>query len=281
MTNNLYEAHYKNDKKHFSFGRNWQSFLKSLNKKKIKEAEKSLQGFLRVENLENKTFVDIGCGSGLFSLAAYNLGAKVVSVDIDDFSIKCVSYLREKYVRKKDLSSWSIEKGSVLDKDFLKSLGKFDIIYSWGVLHHTGNIWEALENILTLCKDFNSLIYLAIYNKYLTRFRGGTSKTWLKIKRMYNNSGNLIKKIILYCYYIYFFIALIGTGRNPYNYIKNYKSNRGMNWYHDVIDWLGGYPYEFASPDEIIKFYGKKNWGCINLTSRDGIGCNEFLLIKI
>jgi len=274
---NIYESTYKN-RNHFSFGKNWQKFLKTLNEEKIEEAKKSLTEFLGGEkNIKEKTFVDIGCGSGLFSLAAYLLGAsKIVSSDIDDFSIACVKHLKEK---QGNPENWQTIKGSALDENFISSLGQFDIVYSWGVLHHTGNMYKAFDNICPLVSN-DGCLFLAIYNDSKNRWREGTSKFWQKAKKFYNSHGLLTKKIMTWLYVAYFFIGLLIMGKNPIQYIKNYKSNRGMNWYNDIMDWLGGYPYEFASPDEIINYFSNKNMLCKKLIYREGIGCSEYLLIK-
>lgn len=274
---NTYETTYKN-KNHFSFGKNWQDFLKSLNDEKIENAKKSLVDFLgSKEEIKNKTFVDIGCGSGLFSLAAYRLGAsKIVSVDADEFSIACTRYLRKK---ESDPKNWEIKQGSALDENFIESLGQFDIVYSWGVLHHTGNMYSALSNTSTIVSP-QGVFYLAIYNRNNNRLKEGTSNFWLRLKRFYNRSGVLVKKFMEYMYISYFFLGLLILLKNPFEYIKEYKSNRGMNWRNDIIDWLGGYPYEFAGPDEIINFFGNKDLLCKKLTYREGIGCSEYLFIK-
>lgn len=184
----LYEATYKSDK-HFSFGQNWQNYLKSLTPARMQIAQDSLTDFLGGKDaLKGKTFVDIGCGSGLFSLSAFLLGAeRVVSVDIDDFSLACVTSLKEKHNNPKN---WDIVKGSALDADFIKSLGQFDIVYSWGVLHHTGDMYKALDNVTALSKA-NSLLYIALYNENRLNIFHGTSAFWLRVKRIYNNSSPL------------------------------------------------------------------------------------------
>ena len=275
---NTYEKTYKN-KNHFSFGKNWKDFLENLDEERINQAKKSLVNFLGSKaNIENKTFVDIGCGSGLFSLAAYLLGAsKVVSTDIDDSSIWCTNFLKNKYKKPKN---WQIIKGSALDKKFINSLGKFDIVYSWGVLHHTGNMYQAIINVSKIVKP-SKIFYLAIYNKSTSFWQGGSSKFWLKIKKLYNSSTKCQKSLILKIYMTYQITSLILISRtNPISFIQNYKKKRGMSWKHDLIDWLGGYPYEFALPDEIINFLSNKGMSCKKLIFRNGTGCNEYLFVK-
>ncbi|GAB1446102.1 class I SAM-dependent methyltransferase [Flammeovirgaceae bacterium] len=279
MKMDTYEESYK-ESKHFSFGKNWKNFIKSLNAEKIKEAEKSILEFLGGEGNESicgKTFVDIGCGSGLFSLAAYRLGAKsVVSVDIDESSLFCVKHLKEKAGNP---PNWNIQSGSVLDGRFIKALGQFDIVYSWGVLHHTGNMYKALEHVQHLVNN-GGLLYLALYNRHMIRFRGGTSKFWSKIKETYNHSGAMMKQLFNVSFMAYGILGMIIRGRNPYKAIREYRSNRGMTWYNDRIDWLGGYPYEYASVEEIVSYYGARGFLCKNIKARDGIGCNEFLFVN-
>ncbi|OGI17699.1 MAG: hypothetical protein A3J63_02815 [Candidatus Moranbacteria bacterium RIFCSPHIGHO2_02_FULL_40_12b] len=273
----LYENSY-NNKNHFSFGKNWQSFLKTLDDKRINEAKKSLVNFLGgEEKIKGKTFVDIGCGSGLFSLSAYLIGAsKVVSVDVDDFSVTCVKHLKEK---QNNPPRWEIIKGSALDENFIKSLGQFDIVYSWGVLHHTGDMHKAFENITLLTHELSQL-YLAIYNDNKLFFEGSSS-FWLKVKRLYNKSSRITKRIMEGIYIAYFVCGLASHFINPITYIRNYQSLRGMNFFTDIKDWLGGYPYEYASTETIVNHFKNLDFMCAKTIPARSIGCNEFLFIKI
>lgn len=273
----LYENTYL-EKNHFSFGKNWKDFLKNLNRNRIEEAKRSLVNFLGgKDKIKEKSFVDIGCGSGLFSLAAYLIGAKqVTSIDIDNYSLTCAKHLKK---IKGNPKTWKIIKGSVLDQKFTQQLGRFDIVYSWGVLHHSGNMYKAFDNIVGLVKPKGRL-YIAIYNENTKIVYEGTSKFWLKIKRIYNNSEALTKLVILYSYVIYFVLGLILSGKNPYQYIKNYQSARGMNWLNDIKDWIGGYPYEYASIQTITNYFNKLGFKCIKTTPARSIGCNEYLFIR-
>jgi 2-polyprenyl-6-hydroxyphenyl methylase/3-demethylubiquinone-9 3-methyltransferase len=277
MKKEIYENTYKNSN-HFSFGENWQNFLKTLTDDKIEEAKKSLVDFLGGEDkIKNKIFVDIGCGSGLFSLAAYLLGAKeVVSVDVDEFSIACVNHLKEK---NNNPGNWKIKQGSALDEKFIKSLGKFDIVYSWGVLHHTGDMHKAFDNVMKLIGP-KGVFYLAIYNKNIKCKLEGTSGFWFEIKKFYNKSNFLMKKTMEISYSIYYILGLLVNFKNPINYIKNYQTMRGMSFFTDIKDWLGGYPYEYASVNEMKSFFEKHGFKCIKDKEARSIGCNEYLFQK-
>lgn len=133
----------------FEFGKNWQRFLAHLDDTRIREAERSLSSMLDRSSLQGQAFLDIGSGSGLFSLAAMKLGAeRVHSLDFDPASVACTSELKQRYFPATE--RWQVEQGSVLDSDYLASLGTFDVVYSWGVLHHTGDMWRALSNVAPL-----------------------------------------------------------------------------------------------------------------------------------
>ncbi len=145
----------------FEFGKNWKKYLETLDKDRVIEAEKSLCAMLNVESLDGKRFLDVGSGSGIFSLAARRLGASVHSFDYDPNCVACANELKNRFF--KNDHKWSIEQGSILDRDFLKTLGQSDIVYSWGVLHHTGDMWQSLANVIQLAKP-GAVLFIVIYN---------------------------------------------------------------------------------------------------------------------
>ena len=259
----------------FEFGKNWKNFLTTLDDERVLQAEKSLLEFLGETSLTGKTFLDIGCGSGLFSLAARRLGAKVHSFDYDTNSVGCAQTLRDRFYSQD--SDWTIEQGSVLDESYLAALGSFDIVYSWGVLHHTGAMWKALANVRSNVKQ-NGKLYISIYND-----QGRMSKIWLEIKKVYNKLPPALRLVYLLLIVIPREAASVGVytlSLNIKGYIYSwtrYKSNRGMSRWHDLVDWIGGLPFEVAKPEEIIHFYQESGFRLLRLRSVAGaLGCNEY-----
>lgn len=266
-----------NQKIRFSFGANWASFLKTLTEERIVEAEKSLLNMLGESSLAGKKFLDAGSGSGLFSLAARRLGATVYSFDYDPDSTLCTQELKNRYFA--DDEQWTVSEGNVLDFQWLTTLGQSDIVYSWGVLHHTGAMLEAMGNVAELVVP-GGILFISIYNDQGTR-----SKIWRWVKRKYN-SGSFISKTIIFAAYGFLVSSLWivhGTflHANPFYNWQEYKRKRGMSVFHDWADWVGGYPFEFARPEDIFEFYSKKGFLLEKLTTQGrGSGCNQFVFRK-
>lgn len=261
----------------FEFGKNWNRFLSSLDNERILESEKHLLQMLECENLVGKSFLDVGSGSGLFSLAARRLGMQVHSLDYDPQSVACTSELKRRYFR--DDSNWTIEEGSVLDADYMKSLGEFDIVYAWGVLHHTGAMRQSLENVQIPVAP-EGLLFISIYNYqvYWTALN-------VQMKRAYVHSPLLAKWVIAGSFIAFQVIKGLSKDlvllRNPAQRYHDKKKSRGMSTWHDWIDWVGGYPFEVAKPEEIFDFFRSKEFSLVKLkTCGGGHGCNQFVFIK-
>ena len=263
----------------FEFGKNWKNFLNVLDETRILEAEISLKRMLEISDLDNKRFLDIGSGSGLFSLGAKRLGAIVHSFDYDPLSVACGQELKRRYFLDDPL--WTIEQGDVLNTNYLRSLGQFDVVYSWGVLHHTGAMWEALGNVAPLVNEGGKL-FISIYND-----QGVASQFWKSIKTLYNHSSKPIRALLILWIGLFLEtragVARIIRGRNPlpFRAWAEKKRSRGMSVWHDLVDWVGGYPFEVAKPEEIFDFYRKKGFELLSLkTCAGGLGCNEYIFAK-
>lgn len=260
----------------FAFGENWQRFLHDLDDDRIDKAQESLVEMLELDSLAGKRFLDIGSGSGLFSLVARRFGATVRSFDVDPNSVACAMALRDRY--RRDDPDWDISAGSALDTDFLDTLGQWDIVYSWGVLHHTGAMWQALENVDSLVAK-NGLLFVAIYNH-----QGGPTRRWAWIKKTYVSLPPYLRFLVLWPCFVRMwgkaFLRDLLLG-HPVRAWREYSRERGMSPWRDVVDWVGGYPFEASTPEDIFEFYKKRGYGLRKLRTRNGHGCNEFVFQKI
>jgi len=269
------------ERERFEFGKNWALFLKIINAERIDLARHSLQSMLNLDSLAGKDFIDVGSGSGLFSLAARQLGARVRSFDFDPNSVACTKALRERFF--KDDPDWVIEEGSALDASYIKSLGKFDVVYSWGVLHHTGAMWQALENVSNLVADKGRL-FIAIYND-----QGAWSRRWRKLKWIYNQLPKVLRGpymlLIMGVRELRSFVgSIVRLHLLRYlHYWTRYasQSGRGMSRWRDMVDWMGGYPFEVAKPEEIFCFYRDRGFELLELvTCGGGLGCNQYVFVR-
>jgi 2-polyprenyl-3-methyl-5-hydroxy-6-metoxy-1,4-benzoquinol methylase len=257
---------------HFEFGENWRDYLVKVDDDAVREAERGLLELLSREAVAGSRFIDIGCGSGLHSLAALRLGAaEVVAVDIDPNSVAAARDLLNKYAPGAPVM---IRELSIFDAD-REELGEFDIVYSWGVLHHTGAMWAAIEKAAGLVRQ-GGYFAIALYQKRPTC-------GFLRLeKRFYTMLPEPGRTAIRGLYKAAFCAGLIATGRNPWTYVASYKGKRGMNFHNDVHDWLGGYPYESARPDEVKACFARL--GFVPVVERPrpqefglfGTGCAEF-----
>jgi 2-polyprenyl-6-hydroxyphenyl methylase/3-demethylubiquinone-9 3-methyltransferase len=232
---------------HFRFGENWKSFLSTVTPETLREAERGLARLFPGDELKSRRFLDIGCGSGLSLVAAHRLGAASVDgIDIDPESIEASRALLGRYV---PTGACSAKVASVFDLGPGLERG-YDIVYSWGVLHHTGDLWAALERAASMVVPGGRLA-VALYRR--TPLCG----FWKQEKRFYSAASKPVQAAIRAIYQSVFSAALLATGRNPFNYVAHYRSARGMDWRHDVHDWLGGYPYESVEPDAVTGYLGQ------------------------
>ncbi|WP_205847420.1 class I SAM-dependent methyltransferase [Planctopirus hydrillae] len=270
----------------FAFGANWWRFLSRLTEPQIATAEQSIQKLFHRERLDGLTFLDVGSGSGLFSLAANRLGAIVTSIDFDPQSVACAEELRRRYGSG---NGWTIQQGSARDQKMMASLGQFDIVYSWGVLHHTGDMWSAIA-ITAQATRPGGHFCLSIYND-----QGAASDRWKTVKKLYVASPSFIRLLIVLavvlayeCYAIpvnlFRSLMLVIRFRNPLPIWQAWfqsrfgQKERGMYYWTDMVDWVGGWPFEVAKPEEIFRFLRDRGFTLFEMRTVGGrLGCNEFV----
>jgi len=270
----LEAARQTGDRISFSFGANWAKYLGELTDERIASAQLSLQASFGLDSFAGRSFLDVGCGSGLFSLCASRLGARrVVSFDVDPNSVRCAEILRE---REGNPDSWSVMRGSVLDHDFLAEIPRAGLVFSWGVLHHTGSMWRAVENVFSLVEP-GGLLCLALYNvpRYLPLI--------LFCKHAYNRAPGLTKPFLVGAYGSATLLLEYRHSRTlPWDYIRDYgkAAGRGMSFWRDQEDWLGGLPYEVASADEVRRYAEARGMKAERLLVRGPRANNEYLLSR-
>jgi len=258
---------------HFAFGKNWRSYAATIDEPRILSAMDKMRVLLGRDSLEGMSFIDIGCGSGLHSLAALRLGAgKVVAVDFDPVSVETTHDLLS---QRAPSGKWTCNAGSVFALPSEWG-GSFDVVYSWGVLHHTGDLWTAVGKAAALTAP-GGIFAVALYCK--TRLCG----CWKIEKRIYSKLPSFLQFPILAAYSGLDLLRLAVRGHNPISHVKHYQQNRGMNFWHDAHDWLGGYPYESASREEVTGFMAKRDFSLVRALGAEsslgltGAGCAEYL----
>lgn len=256
----------------FAFGRNWKSFLTTLDEYRVDEARRRLCESLGRDQLRGLRVLDIGSGSGLSSLVMHQLGADVVAFDYDADSVACTEELRRRYAP--DATNWQIMQGSALDPAFMAGLGEFDLVHSWGVLHHTGAMWPAIDLAAT-CVTRQGTLLLALYND-----QGLRSRIWHTIKRIYCTStpGRWLVGASFYPLFAMYAISQdLRHLRMPGTHAREYVRKRGMSIFHDWRDWLGGYPFEVAKPQDVMSRLSANGFELQRQALTRGLGCNEFV----
>jgi SAM-dependent methyltransferase len=250
----------------FSFGENWKDFLKGASEAEFSSAAKDISTWLGPDAVSGKRVIDVGSGSGIHSLAFVRLGAK--SVHSFDYDPNSVDATRTVHARAGSPPQWKVEHGSILDRNYVRSLGQFDIVYSWGVLHHTGALWEAMENCAGLVAP-GGVFWIALYAK------GPRYPRDLALKKRYNAASRLGKRWLIARRILRIMLGRLRRGQNPFTWNQEY--GRGMNLYHDIVDWLGGLPYEVASEDEVVKFARKRGFVLERITALPEGACSIYV----
>jgi SAM-dependent methyltransferase len=259
----------------FEFGKNWHDFIrKNFDKDKVEVSRRHILSFMGLDDLKGLSVLDIGCGSGLHSIAMLEAGAsKVHGFDYDSNSVKATRFIQEQVGKP---ANWTVEQGSVLDEVYIGRLPEFDFVYSWGVLHHTGDVWRAIRNAASRVKP-GGMFYIALYSADVQI--DPTPEFWLDVKRKYVNAGWLRRRMMDW-WYVWRFYLNKDIRRIPQflRRAKDYQKNRGMNIFTDVRDWLGGWPMEFVYDKEAIDFVEKLGFKLEKIAT--GEANSEFLFVR-
>jgi len=262
---------------HFAFGENWASYAKLIDRQRLDEARVALIRLLGEDGLRDRTMIDIGCGSGLHAAAAQTLGARsVLGIDIDPNSVGAAQQV---FAALGTQDKCSARQCSVFEAD-KAGLGQFDVVYSWGVLHHTGAMYEALTRAAALTAP-GGVFAFALYRK--TRL----CPLWTIEKRWYAKATPSMQRLAQRSYIAAMRAAFLFLGRDFAAHVRSYKAKRGMDFEHDVHDWMGGYPYESIAPDEVAALMERLGFEHVRSFTRPGgwavfgSGCDEYVYRRI
>jgi 2-polyprenyl-6-hydroxyphenyl methylase/3-demethylubiquinone-9 3-methyltransferase len=266
------------ERSRFGFGENWMLFSERVTQSRLDTAQRSLVEMLGRDSLRGTSFLDIGSGSGLFSLSAVMLGANPVhSVDYDPLSVETTCRLKDRFAPN---AAWTVERADVLDSEHMASLGTWDFVYAWGVLHHTGGMWDAIAAACDRVTPGGKL-FISIYND-----QGGLSRAWWWVKRVYNALPRFLRPAYVVAVTLPMELrSLAGKTlrRRPRDYLATWRAEggydaRGMSRWRDLVDWVGGYPFEVARPADVVEFCRARGLELRRLeTVGRSHGCNEFL----
>lgn len=141
---------------------------------------------------KGRKVLDAGCGNGRWTYGFLKLGARVTAVDYSQNALKIVS---TSLGQNKNLA---VRKVNLLELPRWLKKEKFDLVFSWGVLHHTGNIRKALKNVAPLVKD-DGVLYLYLYGKESLGVKG-TIQVLARRTLLLPFSPNVKKKILSFFY---------------------------------------------------------------------------------
>ena len=261
----------------FDFGQNWIEYSRAaLTAERMESAEADFSKLYRGIALEGRSFLEIGFGQGMSVVFAARAGARVVACDINP---KCATALAEtaKKFPGVDVSGIPLIFGSILDDKTTEALraaapqgrAAYDVVHSWGVLHHTGDMGRALRTAASLVADGGHLM-AAIYNRHWS------SRPWRWIKRLYVGSPGWARRLLVaLCTVVIYIAKWAVTKRNPL------LKERGMDFHYDVVDWVGGFPYEYASVAEFTRAARPLGLELVRaVPAQVPTGCNEYVFRK-
>jgi SAM-dependent methyltransferase len=260
----------------FDFGSNWKAFSESaLTAAGVEQARKDFIELLAGIDVAGQSFLDIGFGQGLTLLIATAMGANPVGCDINRTCAEVLERNRQCYFPELSNRPIPIVIGSILNPGVVGELRTkspdpttraYKIVHSWGVLHHTGDMERVIRSVASLVAP-NGYFIIAIYTRHWS------SRVWKEVKRIHSLSPRAIQKFLVAVFYPLIFLAkLLATRKNPL------RKSRGMDFYYDVVDWVAGYPYEYASAVEVEQIVRGIGFETIRVIPAEvPIGCNQLV----
>jgi len=258
----------------FDFGSNWKYYsAAALTTSRVEGAREAFCGLTFGIELKSRSFLDVGFGQGLTALCAADAGAAVCCLDVNPRCAEALE-LTSQFFPPEAKEKLNLIVGSILSSSDVRQLREksgsgYDVVHSWGALHHTGDMQQAFANCAGLVKPGGQLI-VAIYNRHWS------SPLWEHIKHFYCRLPHIGQKTMIGLFVPVIYLAkLLVTRRNPL------EKDRGMDFLIDIVDWVGGYPYEYASIDDVRGLGMANGLDLLRIIPAEvPTGCNEFIFFK-
>ena len=208
----------------------WTEYLPEYN-----ASETHWKIFYSPQDIEGKSVLDAGCGTGIFSIIfARNGAASVLGIDISEGSLETAKALKTKF----DLENASFQKQDMLDLPFADE--SFDIVWAWGTVHHTTDPFKAMSELIRVLRAEGSIL-LAVYTRTRVTFLHEIIRKALV--RTPRKTWKALSKIL----------ALV-LSPVVYFFKKREKSRKGEKLEELIMDWYFVPIRHYYYPEEIKVF---------------------------
>ena len=114
--------------------------------------------FVDFDALRGKDVLDVGCGSGIATQMLAEAGANVTAVDLTDWAVETTRRRLAAFGLEGDVRREDAEQLPFADESF-------DLVFSWGVIHHSSDMDRALAELVRVCRRGGRIVIM-VYHRH-------------------------------------------------------------------------------------------------------------------